>query len=124
MLGLRAVRGQPRVRRRERRQDLRHDRIIDHLRCRATCGGDRLDLALVDFLDRLIQQLADKTDGPQANRDDASQNARPKNGNQQQRPDKRIDRARSHNDKKCDGSFAKPIEVFCFALESSRVDEK
>ena len=43
---------------------------------RARAGGaDGLDLALVDLLDRLVEQLADEADGAQRDGDDAGQHA-------------------------------------------------
>jgi len=58
----------------------------------------RLDLALVDLLDRLVEQLGAEADRAQPDRQDAGEYARPDDRHKHQRPDQRVDRARRDDD--------------------------
>ena len=55
---------------------LRHDAVSRHLRAARAGRAHRLDLALVDLLDRLVQQLGAEADRAQPDREDAGEHAR------------------------------------------------
>src|SRR5262249_28819063 len=63
-----------------RRQNLRHDTVRRDLRAARAGCAHRLDLGLVDLLDRFVEQLGAETDRAQPDRQDPGEHARPDDG--------------------------------------------
>src|SRR3546814_5814052 len=60
----------------EGRHDLRHDAVGHNLRTGSAGGPDRFDLALIDLLDRLVEQLGAEADRAQPDRDEDRKSTR------------------------------------------------
>ena len=88
-----------------------------HLRAGSAGRAHRLDLPLVDLLDRLVQKLGAEADRAQRDGDDAGEHARPDNGDQHQRPDQRVDRARRDDDEQRDRPHQRTLGVVLRAAQ-------